>query len=137
MLANKALLGYKASDASGDYTNLPGLKQIPELGAEPNLVENTVLTDTLMQYEMGIGDPGTLEYVFKFENTASSAYRTLSGLTEGTTYDWQETLSDGTTFSFSGQASVRRGGGGVNEALEFTLSIALQSGITVGNPASA
>ena len=43
MLANGATLGYKTT--GNTYTNLPGLKEIPDLGVEPEKVENTCLTD--------------------------------------------------------------------------------------------
>ena len=46
MLANGAKLGYKKkSTTSGTYTDLPGLKEIPEFGFEPEKVENTGLND--------------------------------------------------------------------------------------------
>ena len=42
MLANGATLGYKEKSASGStFTNLPGLKEIPEMGVDPEKVENT------------------------------------------------------------------------------------------------
>ena len=41
MLANGAKLGYKKKGASGDYTDLTGLKEIPELGEDPEKVENS------------------------------------------------------------------------------------------------
>lgn len=47
---------------------------------------------------------------------------------------FKETLKDGTTTIFSGQVTVKRSGGGVNDAIEFTVSIALQSEITVTDP---
>lgn len=135
MLANGATLGYK-SGSSSSYTNLPGLKQIPDMGVDPEKVENTVLTDTVKQYEMGIGDAGDIEYVFKYDNSsASSSYRVLRALQEaGTTVSFQETDADGTKFTFDGQVSVKRNGGGVNDPVEFTLAIALQSAITVTDP---
>lgn len=132
MLANGARLSYSTT-AEGTYTNLPGLKEIPEMGVEPERVENTCLTDTVRKYEQGIGDPGDMNYVFKYDNSsANSSYRILRNLS-GTVY-WKETLSDGTVYAFAAQPSVRRGGGGVNGALEFTLGLALQSEITVTDP---
>lgn len=51
MLANGAKLGYKKkSEASSTYKDLPGLKEIPELGSEPEKVENTTLTDPHKMY---------------------------------------------------------------------------------------
>lgn len=69
MLANGAKLGYKKKGAGEDYTNLTGLKEIPELGDDPEKVENTGLADKVKQYEFGIGDAGDLTYKFKYENT--------------------------------------------------------------------
>lgn len=135
MLANKAKLGVKISGET--YTDLPGLKSLAELGAEPEMVDNTCLTDTMMQYEQGIGDPGTLEYTFKLVNKKDSAYRILRTLEKTKAYPFEEELVDGTKYQFDAQPSIRVGGGGVNEALEFTLSLALQSDITVVDPANA
>lgn len=69
MLANGATLGYKKKGSTEDYTNLTGLKEIPELGDDPEKVENTGLADKVKQYEFGIGDAGDLTYKFKYENT--------------------------------------------------------------------
>lgn len=138
MLANGAKLSYRTS-SSGNYTELAGLKEIPEMGVDIEKVENTVLTDTIKQYEQGIGDAGDISYVFKFSNTSSSdAYRVLRGLeVAGTNVGWKEELKDGTTTTFTGYASVKRGGGGVNAALEFTLNIALSSALTINPQPSA
>lgn len=82
MLANGATLGYKKkSESAGSFTVLKGLKEIPEMGVDPEKVENTTLGDSTKQYEMGIGDPGDITYKFKYENSAAtSPYRVLRGL---------------------------------------------------------
>lgn len=138
MLANGAKLGYKKSGASS-FTDLPGLKEIPEMGIEPEKVENTCLTDKNKQYENGIGDPGDLVYKFRYENTKEdSPYRVMRKAQDsGEVLDFQETLIDGTTTEFSGQVSVKRTGGGVNGVVEFNLSIALQSELKVTDPGTS
>lgn len=135
MLANGAKLGFKKSGGAS-FTDLPGLKEIPEMGIEPEKVENTCLTDKNKQYENGIGDPGDLVYKFRYENTkADSPYRVMRKAQDsGEVLDFQETLIDGTTTEFSGQVSVKRTGGGVNGVVEFNLSIALQSELAVNDP---
>lgn len=139
MLANGATLEYKVkSEAEGTYTKLKGLKELPEVGVDPEKVENTTLEDTIKQYEMGIGDPGDMTYKFKYDNSsADSPYRILRQYEEsGETLSFKETLKDGTTTSFDGQISIKRTGGGVNGVIEFNLNIALQSGLTIKDPAA-
>ena len=76
MLANGITLSF--SETKGSYTKLAGLKEVPELGIEPEKVENTTLADKVKKYEFGIGDAGELEYKFAYDNTtATSPYRVL------------------------------------------------------------
>ena len=140
MLANGAKLGYTTSYSSGSmsYTNIPGLKEIPEMGVDPEKVENTVLTDSVKKYEQGIGDPGDMAYVFKWDMGTGgnkAAYTALqSAQAAGTTVYFKEELKDGTTSTFSGQVAIKRSGGGVNGVMEWTLSVALLSDITTTLP---
>lgn len=138
MLANGAKLGYKKSGGSS-YTDLPGLKEIPEMGIEPEKVENTCLTDKNKQYENGIGDAGEMTYKFKYDNTAeNSPYRVMRKAQEsGEVLSFQETLIDGTTTEYDAQVSVKRTGGGVNGVIEFNLTMAVQSDIVVKDPTAA
>lgn len=135
MLANGAELEYKGGSVQS-FTKLEGLKEIPEMGSDPEKVENTTLDDTTKQYEMGIGDPGDIVYKFKYDNTSeNSPYRLMRAAQKaGTVLDFQETLKDGTVTTFSGQVNVKRTGGGVNGVIEFDLSIALSSGLEITDP---
>lgn len=137
MLANGTKLGYKKkSGEPSTYTDLAGLKEIPEMGTEPEKVENTCLSDKVKQYEYGIGDAGDLEFKFKYENSsATSPYRILRKAQEdGEVLSFEETLPDGTKFHWDAQVSVKLGGGGVNGAIDFTLKMALQSEIEIVHP---
>ena len=136
MLANGAKLGYKKKGASGDYTDLTGLKEIPELGEDPEKVENSGLADKVKQYEYGIGDAGDLTYKFKYENTSeTSPYRvTRKAAATKEVLSFCETLPDNTKYEYDAQVSVKRSGGGVNGVMEFDLNMALQSEITTTDP---
>lgn len=137
MLANGAKLGYRlASATTGDFTDLPGLKEIPELGVEPEKVENTCLTDDHKMYEKGIGDLPDMVYKFKYDNSsASSPYRVMRGYADsGTKLTFKEELPDGTTTQYDAQVSVKRTGGEVNGVLEFELSVMVQSEFTYTDP---
>lgn len=139
MLANGIKLGYKETSEATSYTNLPGLKEVPDLGVDPEKVDNTCLEDKMKHNELGIGDPGDMAYKFKYENgSADSSYRKLRALADSSKVVYfQEEFPDGTKFTFSGMCSVKVGGGGVNSAIDFTLTIGLQSDIAVSDPATA
>lgn len=137
MLANGIKLGYKTDESATNYTNLIGLKEVPEMGNEPEKVENTSLADKVKQYEFGIGDPGDLEFKFKYENKSeTSPYRVMrKAEADKSTFHFQEEFPDGTKFSWAAQVSVKLSSGAVNGVMEFTLKMALQSDIDVTDPA--
>lgn len=127
MLANGIKLAY--GKAKGTYTDLVGLKEVPEFGIEPEKVENTTLADKVKKYEFGIGDAGELEYKFAYKNDGENApYRVLRKAADNKEkLFFEQTYPDKTKVEFEGQVSVKLGGGGVNSVIEFTLKIALQS----------
>ena len=128
MLANGATLGYRKKGSTEEYKNLTGLKEIPELGDDPEKVENTGL---------GIGDAGDLTYKFKYENTSEdSPYRVMrkAGATKEV-LSFCEELPDGTRYEYDAQVSVKRSGGGVNGVMEWDLNMAIQSEIVTTDPA--
>lgn len=137
MLANGAKLRYKEKGAAGEYTELQGLKEIPDCGAEPEKVENTGLNDKNKQYENGIGDLGDMVYKFKYDNTsANSPYRLMRAAQDaGTVLSFQEELKDGTVTEFDVQVSVKRTGGGVNGVIECEVTMSVQSDIEITDPA--
>ena len=136
MLANGIKLGYKTDESATTYTDLIGLKEVPEMGNEPEKVENTSLADKVKQYEFGIGDPGDLEFKFKYENKdETSPYRVMREAEKAKTIlRFQQEYPDGTKFSWAAQVSVKLSGGGVNGVMDFTIKMALQSDIVVTDP---
>ena len=135
MLANGATIGYAADSTTtpSSFTNIPDLKELPDIGPEPELVDNTALSDSIKRNEMGIGDAGNMDFVFRYENSsATSSYRVAKSLSGKQWFKVQ--LYDGTSYVFKAIPSVRLGGGGVNDPVSFTLSLALQSDITIADP---
>lgn len=140
MLANGAKLGYAQTFSDGGsntYTDLPGLKEIPDIGSDPEKVDNTVLTDPHKKYEKGIGDLPEMTYKFKYDNSkADCPYRTLRKADqEGTVLYFRETDADKTTIDFGATVSVKRTGGGVNGVIEFEVTMTVQTDITYTDPA--
>lgn len=137
MLANGATLEYKEKGSEGEYVNLPGLKEIPDMGTDPEKVDNTCLTDKNKQYENGIGDAGDMAYKFKYDNTsASSPYRLMrAAQAANKVLSFKETLADGSVTEYDAQVSVKRTGGGVNGVIECDVTMAVQSDFTYTDPA--
>ena len=136
MLANGAKLEYKEKGGPS-YANLPGLKEIPEMGADAEKVENTTLTDTHKMYEMGVGDLPDMKYKFKYDNqSATSPYRLMREAQKaGKVLTFKETLKDGSATEYDAQVSVKRTGGSLNGVIEFELTVLVQSEFTYTDPA--
>lgn len=134
MLANGAKLEYKEGEA---WVKLAGLKEIPDIGVEPEKVENTDLEAQNKQYENGVGDPGDMTYKFKYDNTgADSPYRIMrEKQIANEKVDFRETLFDGSVTEFTAQVSVKRTGGGLNGVIEFELTMAVQGDFSYTDPA--
>lgn len=136
MLANGIKLGVKSTADASTFTYLPGLKEVPEMGSDPEKVDNTTLDDSVKQNEFGIGDAGDMAYKFKYENNKDTdSYRVLRKIqATGKAADFEQLMPDGTKFHFTALVNVKTGGGGVNSAIDFTASMGLQSGIEILNP---
>ena len=118
MLANGAELGVKKGE-SAEYTDLPGLQEIPEVGNAPEKVDITVLKDKV-----------------KNNSKADCPYRILRAMeAAGEVGSFCETDADGTKIQFDAKVSVKRTGGGVNGVIQFDVTMALQSEITFVDPA--
>lgn len=139
MLANGAKLGYSKtkSGSSTSYTDLPGLKEIPEIGSEKEKVDNTALTDPHKINELGIGELPEMTYKFKYDNSkADSPYRTLRKMADDNTLVYFcETDADKTTYEYGAQISLKRTGGGVNGVIDFEVTMSVQTDITITDPA--
>lgn len=136
----KIFLMYKEK-GSDSYEQLVDIKDFPDLGGAPEMLETTTLSDGMQTYIPGIQSLDGLEFTANYDKAKFVELKAL----EGTEYDFAvwfggtvsgstvtPTGSDG-KFEFSGQLSVFPVGGGVNEVVGMTISIAPSTPITVGN----
>lgn len=121
------------------YEKLIDIKEFPDLGGAPEMLETTTLSDRTQTYIPGIQSLDSLEFT---SNYTLADYTALKAL-EGTEYEFAvwfggtesgdtvtPTGSDG-KFTFSGQLSVFPVGGGVNEVVDMTITIAPSSPISL------
>lgn len=117
VLSKGITLSYKIGEA--EYIELANLQEIPELGGEAEAIEITTLADAAHMYMNGILNYGdSLAFKFLYEK---EQFNTLVAL-EGSN-GWKVTLPDGLACTFSGTASVKLDGVGVNAALTYTLAV--------------
>lgn len=134
----KIFLMYKEKEAS-EYEQLVDIKDFPDLGGAPEMLETTTLSDGMQTYIPGIQSLDGLEFSANYDKAKFAELKAL----EGTEYDFAvwfggtvsgatvtPTGSDG-KFEFSGKLSVYPVGGGVNEVVGMTISIAPSTPITV------
>lgn len=119
-------LGYKLTAVATEYVNAPYLQEVPELGAAPEQIDVTVLTDTIRKNVPGVQDLGDLAFTFIYDKDTFQALKALTGV-----IFWQVILPDGVKFEFSAIPSIAMGSAAVNAALSYTLSMSIQSEMAV------
>ena len=120
------------------YTKLIDIKDFPDLGGSPELLETTTLSDKMQTYIPGIQSNDALEFT---TNYTKEDYTTLAALADteedyavwfGGTEAEGVVTPDGSNgkFSFKGKLSVHVNGGGVNEVVDMTITITPSTVIT-------
>ena len=128
---------------SSTWEKLIDIKSFPDLGGAPELLETTTLSDGMTTNIMGIQSLDALEFECNYTKEDYIKLKALEG--EESEYAvWlggtdasgavTPTGSDG-KFEFKGQLSVYVNGGGVNEVVNMTVSIAASTPITMGEDA--
>lgn len=132
MLANGILLGFKPKGSEGPYTDLPDLKEVPDVQNKPERVEDTPLNATNKRYKKGVGDPGEMVYKFCYEGpTPGSAIRLLQQYAAtDTELDFQETWPDGTLIQYTAVCNLSFArGGGINSLVHLQVEMFISSDI--------
>lgn len=146
ILSKGIKLSYGAS-ASGTWTEIANIQEIPGLGGTSESIDVTCLQDGNFKYINGIKDFGELQFKCLFDNSESSSnYRVLRGFETNKTLqyycvEFPDAVTEGTgshhgtQFIFQAYVSVATESVGVNAPITFTADFKLQSDVTVNNPA--
>lgn len=114
------------------YGKLIDIKEFPDIGGDPEMLETTTLSDKMQTFILGIQANEGLSFT---ANYTKADFETLQAL-EGTEQDYAiwfgGTESGGVLtpdgnngkFSFKGELSVHVTGGSVNEVVEMGITIA-------------
>lgn len=122
------------------YSKLIDIKDFPDLGGAPEMLETTTLSDNMQTYIPGIQSLDALEFTANYTKTDFTTLKAMEGTEKdfavwfGGTESGGVLTPDGSDgkFEFKGQLSVFPVGGGVNEVVDMTITIAPSTPITVG-----
>lgn len=122
------------------YGKLVDIKDFPDLGGSPEMLETTTLSDKMQTYIPGIQSLDALEFTANYTKDEYTKLKALDGqeLELAVWFGGEEasgtltpTGSDG-KFNFKGYVSVFVTGGGTNEVIGMTVSVAPSTPITIG-----
>jgi hypothetical protein len=127
-------------EVSSKWEKLVDIKSFPDLGGTPELIETTTLSNSMTTHIIGIQSLDALEFECNYTKEDYTKLKALEGKDNKFAVWLGGTESGGVAtptgsdgkFEFSGQLSVFVNGGGVNEVVNMTVSIAASTPITMG-----
>lgn len=121
------------------YEKLIDIKDFPDLGGSPEMLETTTLSDKMQTYIPGIQSLDALEFTANYTKEDFTKLKALEGVEHefavwfGGTEEANVLTPTGTDgkFQFKGQLSAFPVGGGVNEVVDMTVTIAPSTPISM------
>lgn len=122
----------KKADSGEQWSKLIDIKEFPDLGGEPEMLETTTLSDNMQTYIAGIQSLDGLSFTANYTLADFQTLKALEGKKASYAVWFGGTESDGIVtpdgsngkFSFDGELSVYPVGGGVNEVVNMNITIA-------------
>lgn len=128
----------KKGESGDTWSKLVDIKEFPDLGGEPEMLETTTLSDNMQTYIAGIQSLDGLSFSANYDMTTFKTLKALEGKKASYAVWFGGTELSGTVtpdgsngkFSFDGELSDYPVGGGVNEVVGMTITIAPSTPIT-------
>lgn len=125
--------------STSTWEKLIDIKEFPDLGGAPEMLETTTLSDKMQTYIPGIQSLDALEFTANYTKEDFTKLKALEGVENefavwfGGTEEGNVLTPTGTDgkFQFKGQLSVFPVGGGVNEVVDMTVTIAPSTPISM------
>ena len=140
-MATSSYKSFLMHSSGSSYEKLADIKDYPDLGGSPELLETTTLSDKMQTYINGIQSADALQFTLNYDLEVYKKLKALENKDEsyavwfgGT--DTGETVtptgSEG-KFNFKGSLSVAVTGASVNSVREMKISIAPSTPITLSS----
>ena len=141
-MATSTYMTFLMKKGTGDtYDKLVDIKDFPDIGGAPEMLETTTLSDSMQTYIEGIMSSDAMEFTINYDLATYETLLAMKGVETAFAIWFGGTESaSGVTptgeegkFEFKGYLSVRVLGKGVNEVKEATISIAPSTPITLAD----
>ena len=121
-------LKYKKTGSQTQYETLVDIKAFPDMGAAPQTIETTTLSDTVQTFIMGVKTSAPMEFTANYD---PDAYDKLIGLTGEQSFAlyFGENGGNG-IFEWKGELAVWVVGAGANAAVEMKINIVPTTEVT-------
>ena len=115
------------------YSLLVPIKEFPDLGQAPEMLDKTTLSEPSRTYIPGIQEVESMSFVTNYDKTYFNTLNGLKGAEKhfgvffgGTDVNGSDATPTGNEgkFTFDGYLDVYVNGGGVNEVVDMTITIA-------------
>lgn len=119
----------KSTTETPSWDDVCDIKDFPDLGGAPEMLETTTLSDSAKSYIAGIKDQQALEFTANYDEDDMD---TIAGLTGTKKFQlWFGANGASGKFEFSGTISAYVVGAGVNEVVDMKIVIVPSTVITV------
>lgn len=139
-MATSSYKTFLMKKTASSYEKLVDIKDFPDLGGAPEMLETTTLSDNMQTFVEGIQSQEALEFTINYDLETYTELTALKGIETEFAVWFGGTESGGTLtptgsegkFNFKGYLTPRVVGKGVNEVKEAIISIAPSTPITLG-----
>ena len=138
-ILNGAKLEYSATE-NGSYTQIIGVKTMPDFGSAPNKIDTTTLDNTKYRTSInGLIPAVDLTYELNLEApTATANIKKCVDLeTSGTSYYWKVTLKSGILIKYKSKVAVAIKGGSSEDLETFEMYHSPENEMTVTVPTTS
>jgi len=119
----------KSANDTPSWDDVCDIKDFPDLGGAPEMLETTTLSDSAKSYIAGIKDQQALEFTANYDADDMDAIALLTGTQDFQL--WFGASGASGKFAFSGTISAYVVGAGVNEVVDMKIVIVPSTPITV------
>jgi len=116
----------------GSWSKLVDIKEFPDLGGVPEMLDTTTMSDSARTYILGIQETEQMTFTANYDLAEYMAIKNMEyqildfAVWLGATVENEVATPTGTDgkFEFKGYITVTKNGGGVNEVQNMTITIA-------------